>query len=184
MAVGEPALDARRPAGDAGRPAAVGAQHADSPQRVERGARHRRPSRPPSVSRRPASTTRARTAASVGDAAVGSSSAIHVDVAAAGREHVDGGVGVAALDRRGELGDGAAEAVHVAQHDDAAGDRRRRRRCVGHEGRADDVAEHGAGLDGGQLVGVADEDQAGVGARRRRPGWPSSTSRPSTSRRR
>ena len=33
-------------------------------------------------------------------------------------------------------------------------------------GRADDVAEHGAGLDRGQLLGVADEDQAGVGADR------------------
>ena len=33
-------------------------------------------------------------------------------------------------------------------------------------GRTDDVAEDGAGLDRGQLLGVADQDQAGVGADR------------------
>jgi hypothetical protein len=75
--------------------------------------------------------------------------------------------------------------VDAVEHDDALGDRRARRRLgrvgegtservaggVAHPGAhprprtggPDDVAEHGAGLDGGQLAGVADEHEAGVG---------------------
>ena len=76
-------------------------------------------------------------------------------------------VGIAAADRFGEEGDAAAEAVDAVEDDDAVSDagaacavahRRAGRR------RADDVAEHGAGLDRGELAGVADEDEAGVGA--------------------
>ncbi len=62
-------------------------------------------------------------------------------------------IGIAAADRFCKQGDAAAEAVHAVEDDDAVS------RC-----RADDVAEHGAGLDRGELAGVADEDEAGVGA--------------------
>ena len=51
-------------------------------------------------------------------------------------------------------------------------------------GRPDDVAEHGAGLDRGQLPGVADEDRAGPAGAPPRAAGPSATATPSRSRRR
>src|SRR5690606_20252739 len=76
------------------------------------------------------------------------------DVVTGGAERLDHGVRVPRLDGGGDGGDASAEAVDAAQLDDA-GERR------GH-----DVAEHGAGLDRGELARVADEDQAGGGAHR------------------
>jgi hypothetical protein len=80
----------------------------------------------------------------------------------AGAQLVDDRVGVAAADGGGEIGDGAAEAMDAPQDDDPVADRRGGRRGVIAGGGADDVAEDGTGFDGGQLVGVTDEDQASV----------------------
>ncbi len=55
-------------------------------------------------------------------------------------------VGVAGLDGLGHRRDASAEAMYAAQHDDGG--------KVG----SDDVAEHGARLDRGQLAGIADEE--------------------------
>ena len=119
-------------------------------RRARRGRRRRVAA---SVIRRPASTTASRTGWSAAvTSSVGDVDVDPANVVVAGAEHVDRGVVVAALDRRGQLGDRAAEAVDAAKHDDP---------FVGSA--TDDVAEHGAGLDRGELVGVADEDQPGVG---------------------
>ncbi len=107
-------------------------------------------------------------------------------IAVGSGQHLHGGIRIAPPHRVGQRRDAAAEAVNPLQHDDAVADRGGRRgvgrftvdRDSGNflqrrEGRgthqetvgggADDVAEDGAGLDGGQLLRVADQDQAGVG---------------------
>ena len=122
---GEPALDVRGPLGDAVGAAAVGAQDAHGAQGVERGAGVAGSGGvgDPAAGvddgvahglRAPAATSPAAT-----------STSIQRTSSSAGAEHGDRGFGVAALDRRGQLGDRAAEAVDVAEHDDAAADRRR-----------------------------------------------------------
>jgi hypothetical protein len=99
-------------------------------------------------------------------------------------EHLEHGVGVAAVYRLGQAGDAAAEAVDAVEHDDAVGDRGAGRRIVGRhlvagrlrEGAAgsgadeqvvgrglDDVAKDCARLDRRELGGVADEDEPGLG---------------------
>ena len=105
------------------------------------------------------------------------------------------------------VGDGAGEAVAAAQHDDrrrrsltsgrrlrrghrvAASTRRSRARAAAPHaqpvgGRADDVAEHRAGLDRGELLGVADQHQPGVARAPPRAAGPSARATPSRSRRR
>ena len=70
-------------------------------------------------------------------------------------QHLQRGVGVAVADRAGQRRDPAAEAVHAVEHDDPVA-----------RGRPDDVAEHRAGLDRGELAGVADEHEPRVGPHR------------------
>ena len=70
---------------------------------------------------------------------------------AAGTQEPDDLVGVAHADGCGEGPDGLAEAM---------GRRQRRDARVGTRAETlDQVGEHGSRLDGGELVGVADEDQ-------------------------
>ena len=109
------------------------------------------------------------------------------DVVVAGAQDGERSLGVAAADGLGQVGDRAGEAVDAAEDDDPVADRdtgRRfgrghrllrdlgeaRARGLAHQqrvgGGADDVAEHGAGLDRRELLRVADEDQARVAADR------------------
>ena len=105
----------------------------------------------------------------------------------AGAQDRECGLGVAAADGFGQVGDRAGEAVDSAEDDDAVADRDVRRgldrghrllRDFGETGAgrlahvqrvggwADEVAEHGAGLDRGELSWVADENQPCVVADR------------------
>ena len=109
------------------------------------------------------------------------------DVVVAGAQDGEGSLGVAAADGLGQLGDRACEAVDAAEDDDPVPDRDtgrwlgrghrlvrdlgEARTCgLAHQQRvgsgADDVAEHGAGLDRRELLRVADEDHARVAADR------------------
>ncbi len=178
----QPALDQGRPGRHAVGPAAVPAQqakraeggHGAPPVAVARRRHHRPPGlhgdRPHLVGRR-----------------LGGSG---VDPA-----HGAGPGGQGRLDRGGlppadggrELADGAAEAVDPAQDHHAVAHRPAPRRRAGLEGlaaqgaegleglgahdepvahRADQIAEHGAGLDRRQLLGVPDQDQPGLGPHR------------------
>jgi hypothetical protein len=137
----EPALDPRHPLGDAVLAAAVRAQEAERAQRTQRLA-----------------------GVAGGGRLVDRSGGHHGSLAdgprrvvrlaqprdAVGRrvEDLDRRVGVAAAHGGGQLGDAAAEPVDAVEDDDPLA-----------AGRADDVAEHGAGLDRRQLPGVADQHE-------------------------
>ena len=77
------------------------------------------------------------------------------DVFTTGRKHPNGRVGVAIADRIGQRADGFAEAVRRHQSGN---------RAVDDGGQTfDQVGKHGPGLDRGQLIRVADQQQAGIG---------------------
>ena len=73
-------------------------------------------------------------------------------------QQLEGPVGVAGADGLGERSDLLPEAVRGAQPDDRAA------LAAGVTG--DEVGEDGSGLDGGELVGVTDEDEPGGRAQR------------------
>ena len=154
--VGQPALDAVGPGGDAVG-ARGGARTGRGSFRAPRGPGARRPSRAASITARAAPTAPSWTGASA--ESVSGSTGSQVTSSGERRERLHRRVGVAAPDGLGHGADGAAEAVHAAEDDDAGAGRP----VVG---RADDVPEHGAGLDRRQLPGVADEDQARLRAHR------------------
>ena len=113
-----------------------------------------------------------------------------LDLGRAARQHRQRRVGVAVAHGDRERRDGAAEAAAARQPHDAApeaGPLARRERGLGgvvgggqvgadealergvdgrRDGARDEVGEHRAGVDRGQLVGVADEHQSGVGTQR------------------
>ena len=145
------------------------------------------PARAASTMRRPAATAASRTGRSASRASGSAMSTSIHDVVVAGAQDGERGVGVAAADGLGQVGDRAGEAVDAAEDDDPVADRDAGRRLgrghrlprdlgeagacrLAHQqrvgGRADEVAEHGAGLDRGELLRVADEDQPRVAADR------------------
>ena len=84
----------------------------------------------------------------------------------------------------GELGDGAAETVNSSEHDDRLGDRTAGPRRPGIDVivELDDVAEHGAGLDRHELLGVTDQHEPRRRSHRLPAVGPSATATPSRSR--
>ena len=131
---------------------------------------------------RPVATAPSRTGARRSSEA-GSPTSVLIHVMLSASECGDSRVGVAGVDGVCEAFDASSETVDRAQHDGAVADRhvghrsaalhRRSRRLLDggpHRSahawvlrrRADDVAEHGAGLDRGELTRVADEDQPGL----------------------
>ena len=150
-ALGHQSLDLTVPAGDAVGPLAVGAQQSVLVERVDRGLR----------------------VAGFGSEAYGERGlggdrpelghrllvlgVDQLDVAPTA-EHLDHPVGIVVAQRLGQVGDPAAEAVGRAQ--------RLHRRLGASAEAVDQVGEHRARLDRGQLARVADQDQPGVGADR------------------
>ena len=153
--VGEPALDAGRPARDAVRAATVGAQQAKAAKCVQSGDR---------VAGAGGSQHRP----------VGGHGALAQRLERVGVPQPDdrlttpvergqSGAGVAGADGVGERRDLTSVAIPALEHDDAFAKAPARGRPVG--SRSNYVAQNRAGLDRGQLSGVADEHHARVGAR-------------------
>ena len=157
--VGQPAFDPGRPAADPGAAATVRAQDAKARERRQCAVDIPRPCR---LEHGPSGTDGflAQQRRHLGAGRIGLDPA-HGAFAAgrAGAQQLDRRVAVAGPDRGGQLGDRAPKAVAAVEHHDRLG------RCP-RRARPDDVAEHRAGLDRGQLPGVADEHEPGVGAQR------------------
>ena len=167
-----------------------GARRAPGTSRASRWRRRASPRRAASITARAAATAPSRTgrrASESGRVRRGRPS-IHVTPSTPAARAVDRRIGVAAPDGVRELGDPLAVAMDAVEDDDAVADRgvaggaarpatswrrhpgqtrpRGRAHAEPGGGRPDDVAEHRARLDRGELPGVADEDQPRLRAHR------------------